>query len=306
MLYGIAGRYRQVMELATEGVHARARTGSSLDQSEVLRNAAVVTITIDARFTDGLELARQAHALCVDGTNRHQLMHATWPVLAALYHLGRWDELWPVLDEHVAAFGHEPAIGCQFVRDGPVIGATVATQTGDLDRADRLAALVGDPLADLDSASAWQARLALAAGSPHVARQISQGKAREGRLYGPQHALSLLESLVALRDWDAVGHELPNARSNLAGNALLGPHCDRAEGLIHAEAGQPDAARRALRRALDGFDRLQVPLEAARTREVLATVEPAQTAEPLIEAARVTYRRLGVTGSAHQRPGVQS
>ena len=47
---------------------------------------------IKADFEGGLDLARRCHALSSDAF-AHQQMHATWPVLAALYHLGRWDEL---------------------------------------------------------------------------------------------------------------------------------------------------------------------------------------------------------------------
>jgi hypothetical protein len=101
-------------------------------------------ITITSRFEEGLDLARRSHALSVDASP-HQLMHATWPLMAALYHLGRWRELLPTADEHIAAFDQDPAVICQFVRDGPVIGATVLAHRGELERARRLAAMVGDP-----------------------------------------------------------------------------------------------------------------------------------------------------------------
>jgi len=59
--------------------------------------------------------------------------------MAALYHLGRWSELLPTVDEHVAAFNQDPAVICQFVRDGPVIGATVLAHRGELEQARLLA-----------------------------------------------------------------------------------------------------------------------------------------------------------------------
>jgi hypothetical protein len=77
------------------------------------------------------------------------------------------------------------------------------------------------------------------------------------------------------------------------GNALLAPACDRAEGLLHAGAGRRREAARALRRALDGFERLGVPFEAARTREDQAAVVPAADARPLLQAASSAYKRLG-------------
>jgi hypothetical protein len=241
-----------------------------------------------------MELARRCHELSA-GTNPHQLMHATWPLLAALYHLGRWHELAPIVDEHIAAFRQDPAVECQFVRDGPVIGATVLVHMGEVERAHALAAVVGDPMAEPETASAWQARFAVAAGDPELARRISADKFLEGRLYGPQHAFALLEALLALGDLAAVAEFLPTARANLAGNALLAPACDRGEGLLHTSAGRRREAARALRAAVDGFERLGVPFEAARTREHLATVVPASQARPLLEAAGSTYQRLGAT-----------
>ena len=292
VLYGMAGRYGEVLALSRRKLGELERAGSRIEQADVMRMASVHIITISAGFKEGLELARRAHALS-EGTNPHQLMHATLALITALYHLGRWRELWPIVEQHVAAFEQEPAVWSQFCRDGPVIGATVLAQTGDLERARALAAMVGDPMAELDSASAWQGWFAIVSGDPDTARRISEDKALHRRLYGPQHALVLLEALVALEDWRAVDQLLPAARASVTGNALLALFCDRAEGLGHARGGRLPQARRALRRALAGFDRLGVPFEAARTREHLAALEPAGTARPLLQAALSTYERLG-------------
>jgi hypothetical protein len=124
----------------------------------------------------------------------------------------------------------DPAASCSFVRDRPVIGATILAHQGELDRARALADVVGDPTTDLDTASAWQARFATASGDPATARRISVDKAKERRLYGQQQLLALLEALVALEDWPAVVGLLPRARAWVDGNALLAPFCDRAEG----------------------------------------------------------------------------
>jgi hypothetical protein len=43
--------------------------------------------------------------------------------------------------------------------------------------------------------------------------------------------------LLALEDWEAVAALLPTARANVAGNALLVPYCDRAEGRLDVQAG---------------------------------------------------------------------
>ena len=297
VVYGIASRYGEAMELAQRKLRLLDQAASRLDRADVLRRAAVHSVNLVARFEEGAELARRCHELSVD-TNPHQLMHATWPRLAALYHLGRWRELTPLVEEHVAAFRRDPAVECQFVRDGPVIGATVLAHTGEPRRARALAAVAGDPMAEPETASAWQARYALASGDPETARRISAGKALEGRMYGPQHALVLLEALLALGDWAALAELLPAARAYVAGNALLAPHCDRAEGLLHAERGRRRDAAPALRKALARFEELGVPFEAARTRGRLAAFEPPVEARRLREAARSTYRRLGAVPPA--------
>lgn len=66
-----------------------------------------------------------------------------------------------------------------------------------------------------------------------------------------------------------------------------------------AEAGRPQEAVRALRRALARFERLGVPFEAARTREHLAALEPPTAAGPLLEAALWTYERPACTSRQH-------
>ena len=227
VLSGVAGRYAEVLALGRRDLEGLASVRSRLEQADILRTAAVNAIMIGGQLEDGLGLARRSHELSA-GADPHQLMHATWPMLTALYHLGRWRELPPILDEHVDAFRQDPAPGCSFVRDGPVVGATVLAHTGELDRARTLAAVVGDPMADLDTASAWKARFAIASGDPEAARRISVDKARERRLYGPQHVHALLEALVALEDWPGVTELLPLARAAVVGNALLAPACDRA------------------------------------------------------------------------------
>ncbi|HET9005932.1 MAG TPA: hypothetical protein VFQ04_04390, partial [Actinomycetes bacterium] len=57
--------------------------------------------------------------------------------------------------------------------------------------------------------------------------------------------------------------------------------------------GRAPEAARALRRALGGFERLGEAFEAARTRELLASVAPAAEVRSLLEAALATYERLG-------------
>ena len=291
ILYGLAGRYREHVELVRRAMASLDQVRSRLDQGDLLRQAAVLEISVIANFESGLALARRCHAVSID-SSAHQQMHATWPMLAALYWLGRWAEMEVYLEEHLAAFRLDPAIACQFVREGPLLGAMALAHVGNLDRARSLAALLGDPAADLDGASCWQSRLAVVLGDPSTGRLLSEQKARHRATYAPQHSLSLLDSLVALEDWEAVLSLLPWARQQVDGNALLEPWTDRAEGLAIATS-EPARARRMWRRALARFAGLGVPFEVARTQELLANVAADREARSLRQAALDSYASLG-------------
>jgi hypothetical protein len=195
VLYGVAGRYGDALTIAERRL-ARAETRPRQELVDALRTAAVLTITIKGDFETGLELARRCHALARDAV-AHQRMHVTWPLLAALYHLGRWDEMFPIAEEHMAAYAQEPTAECQFVRDGPLIAASALAHMGQMEQARSLAAIPGDPAADPDTASDWQAWYLVASGDPAAARAIAGPKALEGRTLGPQYAMVLVEALAS-------------------------------------------------------------------------------------------------------------
>jgi DNA-binding SARP family transcriptional activator len=291
VLHGIAGAYQDVLLLARRRLDDIDRARSRLERADTLRNAALSTMWIAGDYQEGRELATRAHELSID-TNPHQLMHATYPLLVTLFHLGHWSELPAILDQHLDAFTAEPALGCAFVRDGLAIAATMYAHRREFERAAAIAARLGDPLHDID-ASAWQARYATASGNPVTAVRISRAKAREGRMYGPQHALALVDALVALQNWDELPDVLTAARAVSGGLALLAPHCDRAEGMAAVAAGRPQFATTRLRAALAAFERLNTPFEAACTGEHLAPLVGEREARHLLASARATRDRLG-------------
>ncbi len=268
LLSGMAGRYQENLELALEELPMVERLGSRLDQGDAVRRAAVTLMNIAGKYEEGLELALRSLELSRD-TNPHQLMHGTCPVMIALYELDRWSEIPAVLEEHLEAFRVDPAIECDFVRDGPIIGGVVAAKTGDMRRGYELRNLVGDPMAEVERATAWQATLELALDEPEHARQISAAKALEGRTYGAHHARVLLAALIALEDWDELRRLLPLARPHAAGLAILAPCCDRAEGIVAGARADGAAAREGLERALAGFESLGAAMEAEATRKLI-------------------------------------
>jgi hypothetical protein len=176
----------------------------------------------------------------------------------------------------MAAYAQEPAAECQFVRDGPLIAASALAHMGRMEQARSLAAVHAGPAIDPDTASDWQAWYLVASGDPAAARAIAGPKALEGRSFGPQHAMVLVEALAALEDWSALEEILPHARAATAGNALLEPFCDRALGLMAAAAGDRRSARKHLVRALSGFEKFKVQYQATRTRQVMAALTMAR------------------------------
>jgi tetratricopeptide (TPR) repeat protein len=269
LLYEMAGRYGEVLELARRELGMVDQLDSRNQKCDAVRRAAVATMNIAGRYEEGLELARRSLELSRD-TNPHQLMHGTFPVMEALYELGRWGEVSTILDEHLQAFKQDPAVECQFVRDGPILGAVLAARTGRLDRARELGRLVDDPLSNLEDASAWQARLAVVLGEPENGRLISGGKVQQQTRYAPDHARSLLEALIALEDWDELEKLIPVARARVPGLAVLGPCCDRAEGVLARARDDRAGSTAALEKAVAGFEALGARTETDATRQIIA------------------------------------
>jgi hypothetical protein len=109
----------------------------------------------------------------------------------------------------------------------------------------------------------------------------------------------MVESLSALGKWDPLREFLPEARRVSRGLAVLGPACDRAEGVLLRATGDAERGGRLLGKALDGFETLRVPFEAARTREELARLDGPELARHL-ERAYETYERLGARPHAER------
>jgi len=67
-----------------------------------------------------------------------------------------------------------------------------------------------------------------------------------------------------------------------------------------AATGDSTGGARLLEQALERFEALLVPFEAARTKEALARFAGPAEAKPLLEAALETYRRLGARPHAQR------
>ena len=239
-----------------------------------------------------MSLARRAHELSA-GADPHQLMHATWPMHRRAVPPRPVAGALPIVDEHVDAFRQDPAPGCSFVRDGPIIGATVLAHTGRARPGPHARRRGRRP----DGRPGHGQRLA---GAVRDRQRGPGGGTADLGGQGPR-AAAVRPAASCWRCWRRwwrwrTGRESPSScpwRGPLGGgtrcSAPLRPGrgaCPR-PGWPDAR-GRPGAAPGALR--VRAARRCQ--FEAARTREHLASVAPAAEARPLLEAALATYERL--------------
>jgi class 3 adenylate cyclase len=297
------GAYGEVAELSrSTGVFDRIASpaGSSLGLVE----AAIWARDVAGETERALALGMRAYVLARD-LSPHDLMHATGFVIPALYQLGRWLDLDPVLDEHVAAFADEADATCELLHGGILAGATRFAQAGDLGKARELAAMA-PPFASTDPlwagyADGWRARLRVAAGDARGGLEQARAVLAFAPAWPRLHAaVIVIEALSAAGDHDGLAAFLPVGRGLNGGLALLPPTCDRAEGDIAAAGGDTAAAHRLWTRALEGFERVGVPYEAARTRERLAAASSDDAAAALLENALATYEEMQAAPSAER------
>jgi class 3 adenylate cyclase len=220
---------------------------------------------------DALKLGRELRV--------HDLCHSTGVLINTLYLSGRWDEIPAYLDEHLRTFKSDDAgTTCPFALGGFQMGAVVLAQRGELDRARELAASMPESQAPIGITEGLQAMAANALGAPargrELARKVLDTGARNFAEEPPVELLAMLDALVALEAWDELRAYLPEARRRASELALAGPAADRAEGLAAAAAGDGEAARELLERAVTGFRKIS-DFEATRTEEALASATAA-------------------------------
>jgi tetratricopeptide (TPR) repeat protein len=270
--------------------------------------SANVIAEVGGRFADALPRARRALERGRQ-LSAHHLMHGSYTTMNVLFHLGRWDELLPVLDEHLDALVAERGRGCPYVRGGPVLGALLLAHRGDAGRARILleehagagSELGGAP--DAIAARAWVALGDVDAGRGLAERVLSSGRkiTTEENAY---EYVAWLEALSAAADLQSLADALPAIRRMAHALAILPPAIGRAEAML-AGADDPDGARDRLRSALAIYEAMGVVFEAARTRDQLAALVEPREAEALHARAVETYRELGIGPRDSPPAGVQ-
>ena len=143
-------------------------------------------------------------------------------------------------------------------------------------------------------------RVSLALGDAPGARRIVTEARGEGDERAREAPLAMVEALAALGDWDGLRGYLPEARRMMGVMALLRPVAERAEGRMGCALGNIEAGLEQLRLALEGFESMSVPFEAARTKEALADVVAGAGGRRLLEEALATYEALGARPHAER------
>jgi len=276
------------------------------DRAELLHTVAGSRIEA-GDFEQALAVSRQ----CLEVSrplSAHQMMHASWGVMVSAYALGRWDEVLELFDEHRAAAAQEPNVTCAAVRSGPLIGATVLVQAGESERAHELVPLPdrasGPPVSYAFAGP--MLRYALLLGERAAARSLVVEMVETARQAVMRiGTLELVDAIADLEDWPTLDSTLPVFRQAAEGLAALGPVIDRAEGQLHAARGDPARGIELLKSAAAAFDRLRMPVEAARTRELLGGFQPAERSA-LLEAAAAAYREAGAHALVRRVEGAQA
>jgi class 3 adenylate cyclase/tetratricopeptide (TPR) repeat protein len=296
-LYWWNGSYAEALEASRAQLEILRRVDSDFVRASETPDCASNIMEIAGEYGLGLELVQDALPTLREMSS-HELMHGTALILEAQYYLGRWPDLLPVLEEHLAAFEKEKDATCGLIRAGPFFGARALASQGHLDRARSIAGRV-PPLKEISWAEGLRARLMVETGDVHGAVKAAD-EAIRGRPRLPDAVIAKLDALAELQDWADLERFLPSARNLAPAMAQVGPACDRAEGKLEAARGDTGKAAALIQAALDGFERLGVPVESARTREALAQVLDAPQVRAVLTEALGIYQGLGARPHAER------
>jgi class 3 adenylate cyclase/tetratricopeptide (TPR) repeat protein len=267
---------------------------SPIERAERIMMLAL-TLAVEGRYLESVEPARRAYDLA-RGASAHARMHGTYARMVGAFHLGRWDEVRELVDEHAELYPEETGVPCGAVNGGVMLGALALAEMGIHERARELLAMIPR---DVQAHAGLFALAELALGDIDAARRRVDPRDSVRGWWRYEVELAGLDALVALEDWDGVRQAVPSARAFVDGSPLLGQACDRAEGVLELATGDRDRGIALLRSAIAGFERMSVPFEVAKTKELLAEVEK-EGAEELLAQALETYDALGARPHAER------
>ena len=272
-----AGRYQECAAVYRDLVPVVEAVESVFQRALTAMYVTLGLADVAGAYAEALVVARKV--LEVGRTlSPHEHAHGTAMMLWCLYHLGDWRETAPLVEEHVAAVRGTDVFICPFMRGGGLIGALMAAHLGDFARARELVDEVQLTPDEPGWPEALHARVLVALGEADEGAAAAQRIIDGGRLASLEEneheIVALIEALQALRDWERLRAFLPDARRRSRSLAILGPVCDRADGMVAAADGDAERAVAMFRQAAAGFERLGVPYELARTQALLASALP--------------------------------
>jgi class 3 adenylate cyclase len=225
----------------------------------------------------------------------------------ATFRLGRWDEFWRIFTEVDEAFGlSDPGKSLRYHAHRLfAVAAYLSEVSGDSAAADRY-------IGHLDNSQAAQGSVGISAARLWIVmtlirrREFREARARLA-VHDPvrdiQNRDLTLEGwadlIAAEGSWNEAAAIVSEARnwSDRTGLRFLPLVADRLEGQAALAAGETDRATRLLETARDGFTRLEVPWERARTELSLAEAYVANgngaEAATAARAALETFSALG-------------
>jgi hypothetical protein len=253
------------------------------------------TSVLTWRYRDGLEHATR----CIDvarGVDEGQYIHGLVWRMSAAFRSGDWDQALAdqsEIERHVrekasgalppfATHAYATALLCLHLRgdeDAALAYEDLLRQFNDGDEGGR----------GLNAGRAVTARALVHGGRLDAAERLLARVAGRDRLfYEEAHA----DLLVAQGRWEEAAMFAVELRAQALRTGGLGlPFAaDRLEGAAAAARGDSDVAGELLLRAADGFDRLEAPWEAARSRVLLGTALEDDVA---LERALDAFERLG-------------
>ena len=300
-LYADQGRFRESLDVSERLLELVDRQPSRDLQASTLSGVSddlLIGSTETARAT---ALAERGYNLA-RGTSDHELMHSTAAYLRALFVIGRWSDIPPVIEEHLAAYANESKMSCPEVQFGPPFAARFHALTGDAERERAAAALLdaGAPVAS-GNTPVWGSYVeSEIAAYLTVAGRVDEALALMKPLMPglpPMRlrylAMPYVEILAELGRWDDLARFVELLEPILDVTPCLRPFVERAGGRARISAGDVPGAAVRLEAALAGFNELTYRFEAARTAELLAAVAEEARRIDLLEGARETYGSLG-------------
>jgi hypothetical protein len=269
----LAGDHALALEIARELVASLDEIAALRDRLITGHQTAALLMDIAGEFDGALDVYRETASLASE-LSVHEQMHQTYFTMAALYRLARWDEMLPLARQHLETYDRETVdMNCPYTRSGSVVAAIVFEQLGLPEEVAEAEPRIAPNDARPGLVEAWLAERALRRGDAAEARDIANRMGGVDRPpsfdEAPYEQPVLLEALARLRDWDSLGAIVAAVRDRSTRLAWLQPAIDRAEAAHRAASGQDEDARQLLRSALDGYERLLMPVEAAETRAQL-------------------------------------